>query len=455
MPRFARRAGVVGHGLHEVAIDRHGLGVAAGGHQLAPAPGELGRGGALAWAWASNGAGPARRKARARSLLVITSGSRPSALVEKPRDRLTRQERPVLGRLEERARVGGQRVPPHRAQPIADRVHPGGLREGRAAPPRLLEGVVQEDQVRGGPGRVAQVPDEVVEVAALGPGPLQDRVELAGQERGAVVVLEAQEDVPPDDRGLEPGSVRGPRVHLELHREGLLAVAGEAHLVEQAGEAHERAVDDLPVARSCRSRRGIPPARGPPGSTSRIAAEVVAGAGALQGEVEVLRVARDPVEEAKGGAPLEGQGDHRARPLQRAQDLRLEELPGEVAGRGPRTLPPQDLAESLLHRCSSTSAARWRRARRSFGRAPRMGWRSSSVASISRGSRAAARTGRRPSPRPAPGRRGRRGPWPASRRGPPGRHPAARGGTPSAARGARGGTRRSRAGSPGAAVAPW
>ena len=127
--------------------------------------------------------------------------------------------------------------------------------------------------------------------------------------------------------------------------------------MEQAGKAHERAVDNLPVAGFAELDAVSLPREVRPDRVEE-AAEVVAGAGALQGEVEVLRVAGDPVEEAKGRAPLEGERHHRARSLERAQDLRLEKLPGEVAGRGPRTLPPQDFAEALLHRCSSTTAAK-------------------------------------------------------------------------------------------------
>lgn len=57
------------------------------------------------------------------------------------------------------------------------------------------------------------------------------------------MVLKAQDDVPPDERRLEDRPSGGIRVNLDPNRQCLVTVAGEVHLMEEAGEAEDGGLD--------------------------------------------------------------------------------------------------------------------------------------------------------------------------------------------------------------------
>ena len=103
-------------------------------------------------------------------------------------------------------------------------------------------------------------------------------------------------------------------------------------------------------------------------SRAQAAAQAVAGRSPLEGEVEILRVSRQPEEEAETGPALERQGGHRPGALQRAQDAGLQILPGDVP-------PPQrfesghEALEMVPHSASYPGASRARRRLRSAARA--------------------------------------------------------------------------------------
>ncbi len=64
-------------------------------------------------------------------------------------------------------------------------------------------------------------------------------MQFPGQQRGAVVVEDVQQQMAADDGSLGLAAGRGARVHLDLHRQHLLRMAGQSELMRQSGKADE------------------------------------------------------------------------------------------------------------------------------------------------------------------------------------------------------------------------
>ena len=76
-------------------------------------------------------------------------------------------------------------------------------------PPGLPQRVVQQGEVRGRPLRIGEVPGEIVEVSPLGIAAREHGVQLAGEQRRAVVVEQVEHAEPADETGLRRGSGGG------------------------------------------------------------------------------------------------------------------------------------------------------------------------------------------------------------------------------------------------------
>jgi hypothetical protein len=230
--------------------------------------------------------------------------------------------------LQKRANVLGGAFQVDLADPGGDRTAPGPLRRRLAGPARLAKRIPEPGQIRRGPFGIAQIPGQVMEIPPVQVRPAQDRVQLAGQQRGTVVVAQAQDHVDPDQPGFEPGPLRRAGVHLHLDRQRLVPVRGEADLVEQPVEADPSGVNRPPIIQLERDGVAFPRELG--ASRAQLPAKIERTALSFEGEFEIFREARDGEEESKRGSAVKGQARHRPRPLEGAQDPRLEVLANDV-----------------------------------------------------------------------------------------------------------------------------
>ena len=116
--------------------------------------------------------------------------------------------------------------------------------------------------------------------------------------------------------------------------------AGKAHEGTVHGTVFPEAQLDLVVFRRQLAADGLQPAP-----------QAVAVTGSLQGEVEVLGIARQAEQKAQGGSPVKGQRRHRSGPLQRPQNACLQVLARSVPS-PQRPEPLNELRQVILHNTS-------------------------------------------------------------------------------------------------------
>ena len=93
-------------------------------------------------------------------------------------------------RFEERSNVVRDAAPLDLFDPLANDAWPGRGGGHGVRPPRLAECIREQFEVWLRPIGRREIPEEVVDVAPLHVGASQNGVELAGQERAAVTVME-------------------------------------------------------------------------------------------------------------------------------------------------------------------------------------------------------------------------------------------------------------------------
>ena len=174
-------------------------------------------------------------------------------------------------------------------------------------------------------------------------------MQLAGEQRRAVVVEEPQGFVPSHERRVRHGTRGRIGIDLDLDREHLPRIRRQADVVERAGETHECAVNGavLPHAQL----DAVPLPRQLAADDPKMAAQVVARGFAFQREVEVLGVSRQSEQEPQAGSAMEGERRHRSGALQRTENASLQVLARDVpSAQGP--VNAGELSEVFLHTAS-------------------------------------------------------------------------------------------------------
>ena len=200
---------------------------------------------------------------------------------------------------------------------------------GAVLPATLLQRRVQQIEIRRWPVRIAQVPDQVVEVAALGVAALQHRVQFAGKQRGLIMMMQSQHHVATHQTDVGASALRRIGVYFDLDGEHLGRVRRQPQLVKKPRKPHQTAVNGtmLPNAQldSIPLRGEFIPHR------LQILRQVVALLLLLQGKVQVLGVARQRKQKAQAGAALKGERQHGPRVLHRTENASLQVFAHEVS----------------------------------------------------------------------------------------------------------------------------
>ena len=131
-----------------------------------------------------------------------------------------------VGEETSRADVLNDPVPLKGIQSFGHQFPPVFLRNFRSGPTRLGKGGVKQNEVGGWPGRIGQVPDQIIKVTASGIGPRQHGMEFARQKRGFVVMKKIDSYISPNDRGLRNRSRRWIGIDLQLYRDFLFSMRG-------------------------------------------------------------------------------------------------------------------------------------------------------------------------------------------------------------------------------------
>src|SRR5438093_4892480 len=285
-----------------------------------------------------------------------TSGLAPSQLAQQ---QITIQQPTVARILEERIHVGDDGRPVERLDSMPDHRPPVLCSDLLTSPTRLVERVLQEDEVGRRAFRTCQIPGEVEEISSLGPAPGQYRVDLAGHAGVQIVDTEADGEMPRHEAGLQNGAGRRTRVDLDPDHQLRAPLGSEAGLLEEAGKSDLRGPDSFLVPDRRLDRvaglRQVAPGLLGQSDEAAIAFRF------FQGKVEIFGESSQSIQEPKGCPALKGEGREGPRVLQRSKDVRLKILTDEIEPSAPIRLCDRDLEEVFLHRAPSASAPSQRR----------------------------------------------------------------------------------------------
>ena len=103
--------------------------------------------------------------------------------------------------------------------------------------------MIEQYQVGLGPGRIAQIPKKVKQVAPLGIRTLQKGMQLSGEKGGLIVMLELEHNESPNHAGSQDRASRWLCVNFQLHRQHFIGLSGEPQFIQQTGKTPNGTLD--------------------------------------------------------------------------------------------------------------------------------------------------------------------------------------------------------------------
>ena len=241
---------------------------------------------------------------------------------------LTGQQGCIPGPFEKGGDIVAHGFEVHRGHPLPHEFSPGSRVETARAL-RLVQGVLQQGQVRRHRRTLREVPDQIVPVTPLDMLTGEGGMELARQERRRVEILHQESQVAGDDPPFAVRSRRRPRVDLNLDRQLFGGVSRQPRFVQKPGQTHPARVHRLAIVpghlRVEPRKHQIALQLGHP-VPSRVAR--------LRHErkVEIFRESRQIVQEAQRRSSDEGHRPESLALVKRTQRERLEIFSKPVPG---------------------------------------------------------------------------------------------------------------------------